>query len=164
MPETAIRVRALSELDLGDIVRIAEKTRGSYQPDLWEDRVTYYLRRDPEGSIVAESDGRVVGFMLGDVRAGEFGIEEPSGWIEVIGVDPDHGGRGVGRALGEAMLDGYRARGVSRVRTMVDESMPEVERFFAALGFELDSLRPFVKRLAVAGDPRNDGAGRGNGS
>ena len=153
MPETAIHVRPLSELDLGDIVRIAEKTRGAYQPDLWEDRVTYYLRRDPEGSIVAESDGRVVGFMLGDVRAGEFGIEEPSGWIEVIGVDPDHGGRGVGRALGEAMLAGYRARGVARVRTMVDESMPEVERFFSALGFERDSLRPFVKRLAGRAEP-----------
>jgi ribosomal protein S18 acetylase RimI-like enzyme len=147
VPESEIQVRPLSELDLGDIVRIAERTRGAYQPDLWEDRVTYYLRRDPEGSIVAEAGGRVVGFMLGDVRAGEFGIEEPSGWIEVIGVDPDHGGRGVGRALGEAMLAGFRARGVGRVRTMVDASMPEVERFFAALGFESDSLRPFVKRL-----------------
>ena len=147
MPEPAIHVRPLSEVDLGDIVRIAERTRGAYQPGLWEDRVTYYLRRDPEGSVVAEADGRVVGFMLGDVRAGEFGLEEPSGWIEVIGVDPDHGGRGVGRALGEAMLAGYRTRGVSRVRTMVDRSMPEVERFFAALGFEADSLRPFVKRL-----------------
>ncbi|HEX4955906.1 MAG TPA: GNAT family N-acetyltransferase, partial [Thermoanaerobaculia bacterium] len=132
---------------IGDIVRIAERTRRAYQPDLWEDRVTYYLRRDPESSVVAECDGRVVGFMLGDVRAGEFGIEEPSGWIEVIGVDPDMGGRGVGRALGEAMLARFRERGVKRVRTMVDASMPEVESYFAALGFAADSLRSFVKRL-----------------
>lgn len=143
----AIQVRAISELDLGDIVRIAESNRNAYQPDLWEDRVTYYLRRDPEGSMVAEADGKVVGFMLGDVRAGEFGIEEPSGWIEVIGVDPDSAGRGVGKALGEAMLAGYRARGVRRVRTMVDQSMPEVEQFFRALGFEPDTLRPYVKQL-----------------
>lgn len=143
----AIEVRAISELDLGDIVRIAESNRNAYQPDLWEDRVTYYLRRDPEGSMVAEADGKVVGFMLGDVRAGEFGIEEPSGWIEVIGVDPESAGRGVGKALGEAMLAGYRARGVKRVRTMVDQSMPEVERFFRALGFEPDTLRPYVKQL-----------------
>jgi len=143
----AIQVRAISELDLGDIVRIAESNRNAYQPDLWEDRVTYYLRRDPEGSMVAEADGKVVGFMLGDVRAGEFGIEEPSGWIEVIGVDPESAGRGVGKALGEAMLAGYRARGVKRVRTMVDQSMPEVEQFFRALGFELDTLRSYVKPL-----------------
>ena len=148
VPETAIHVRPLSELDLGDIVRIAEKTRGAYQPDLWEDRVTYYLRRDPEGSVVAESDGRVVGFMLGDVRAGEFGLEQPCGWIEVIGIDPSEGGKGVGRALGEAMLERFRARGVAKVRTMVDASMPDVESYFRALGFEPDSLRPYVKPLA----------------
>jgi ribosomal protein S18 acetylase RimI-like enzyme len=142
--ELPIRVRALSELDLEDIVRIGEKTRDVYQPDLWEDRVTYYLRRDPEGSVVAESDGRVVGFMLGDVRAGEFGLEEPSGWIEVIGVDPDFAGRGVGQALMKEMLARYRGRGIRRVRTMVDEAMPRVESFFVRSGFAADSLRPFV--------------------
>ena len=146
-PDPAILIQSLSELHLDDIVRIVEKTRHAYQPDLWEDRVTYYLRRDPEGSVVAEVDGRVVGFMLGDVRAGEFGIEEPSGWIEVIGVDPEFAGRGVGRALADAMLSRYRERGVHRVRTMVDAAMPEVERFFKLVGFEPDSLRSFVRRL-----------------
>jgi ribosomal protein S18 acetylase RimI-like enzyme len=145
---TQVKIRAIDELDISDVVRIAEKTRGSFQPELWEDRILYYLRRDPEGSLVAEVDGRVAGFMLGDVRCGEFGIEEPSGWIEVIGVDPDCGGRGVGRALAEAMLDIYRARGVRAMRTMVDASMPDIETFFRRLGFEPDSLRPFVKRLA----------------
>jgi ribosomal protein S18 acetylase RimI-like enzyme len=140
-------VRSLTELDLDGIVRIAERTRGRYEPDLWEDRVTYYLRRAPEGSVVAELDGEVVGFMLGDVRSGEFGIEEKSGWIEVLGVDPDAAGKGVGRALADEMLERFRKAGVTKVRTMVDSSMPDVEAFFSRLGFELDSLRPFTKRI-----------------
>ena len=140
-------VRTLTELDLDGIVRIAEKTRGRYEPDLWEDRVTYYLRRAQEGSVVAELDGEVVGFMLGDIRSGEFGIEERSGWIEVLGVDPDLAGRGVGRALADEMLKRYGARGVRTVRTMVDRSMPEIEAFFTKLGFEADSLRPYSKRI-----------------
>ena len=140
-------VRSLTELDLDGIVRIAEKTRGRYEPDLWEDRVTYYLRRATEGSVVAEIGGEVVGFMLGDIRSGEFGIEEKSGWIEVLGVDPDAGGRGVGRALADEMLARFNARGVKTVRTMVDRSMPEIEAFFSRLGFEPDSLRPYFKRL-----------------
>lgn len=140
-------VRSLTELDLDGIARIAEKTRGRYEPELWEDRVTYYLRRAPEGSVVAEADGEIVGFMLGDVRQGEFGIEEKSGWIEVLGVDPDASGRGVGRALAEEMLARYRKAGVRTVRTMVDSSMPEVEAFFTRLGFAADSLRPFSRKL-----------------
>ena len=47
----AIQVRSLTELDLDGIVRIGEKTRNRYEPDLWESRVTYYLRRAPEGSM-----------------------------------------------------------------------------------------------------------------
>ena len=86
--QTAI-VRPLDELDIGSIVRIDERITGTYRPEFWEQRVGYYLRRDPESSRVAEIDSKVVGFMLGDVRAGEFGLEEPSGWIERFGIDPD---------------------------------------------------------------------------
>jgi ribosomal protein S18 acetylase RimI-like enzyme len=145
--ESTVVVRSLTELDLGDIVRIAEKTRNRYEPDLWEDRVTFYLRRDPEGSVVAELDGDVVGFMLGDVRSGEFGLEEESGWIEVLGVDPERAGHGVGRALGEEILKRFRDRGIRRVRTMVDGSMPEIAAFFEKLGFEPDSLTPYVRQV-----------------
>ena len=82
------RIRPLDELDIGAIVRIDERITGKYRPEVWEQRVGYYLRRDPEASRVAEVDGKVVGFMLGDVRAGEFGLEQPSGWIERFGIDP----------------------------------------------------------------------------
>ena len=151
----AIQVRSLTELDLDGIVRIGEKTRNRYEPDLWEGRVTYYLRRAPEGSVVAEVDGEVAGFMLGDIRSGEFGIEEQCGWIEVMGVDPDFAGRGVGRALAEEMLRRYAARGVGKVRTMVDSSMPEVEAFFTRLGFAADTLRSYCMDLGT-----NPGASR----
>jgi ribosomal protein S18 acetylase RimI-like enzyme len=143
----AIQVRSLTELDLDGIVRIGEKTRHRYEPDLWENRVAYYLRRAPEGSVVAEIGGEVAGFMLGDIRSGEFGIEESCGWVEVLGVDPACAGRGVGRALAAEMLQRYRQQGVRKVRTMVDSSMPEVEAFFTRLGFEPDTLRSYCMNL-----------------
>src|SRR5438093_6143660 len=118
---TGTRIRPLDELDLGRVVQIDERITGIYRPEVWEQRVGYYLRRDPESSQVAEVDGKVVGFMLGDVRAGEFGIEEPSGWIERFGIDPDYRGRDLGRQLYEAMQTTFRARGASVVRTLVDE-------------------------------------------
>lgn len=142
-----LKVRPLTELDIGDIVRIDEKISRLYRPDEWERRIAYYLRRDPDSSLVAEAGGRVVGFMLGEIRSGEFGLDEPTGWIEVLGVDPEAQGRSVGRMLGEAMLDYFRRHGARSARTFVEEEMAGVARYFESLGFEPASLRPYRKAL-----------------
>src|SRR5437762_4721576 len=96
------RVRPMTELDIEGICRIDERITGKYRPEVWEQRAAYYLRRDPDSSQVAEADGRVVGFMLGEVRGGEFGLEEPTGWVEFFGVDPAAREKGIGRRLIEA--------------------------------------------------------------
>ena len=142
-----VKIRCLEDTDLGDITRIDERIGGSYRPEVWERRMAYYSRRDPDASMVAEIDGRIVGFMFGEVRSGEFGMEEPTGWIEVLGVDPEARGRAVGRRLAESMMDYFRQSGAPTVRTMVDAEMVGIERFFESLGFEPASLRPFVKKL-----------------
>jgi ribosomal protein S18 acetylase RimI-like enzyme len=149
MAETAteVRVRPADEMDISAIVGIDEKIGGHYRPEVWERRIGYYLRRDPEASVVAEADGRVVGFMLGEVRSGEFGIEEPTGWVEHLGVDPGFRGRAVGRQMLDAMLEHFRRRGAKSVQTLVDEEMGEICSFFSALGFQPSTLRPFVRTL-----------------
>ena len=143
-----VRIRALEDFDLGDIVALDEKISGEYRPEIWETRLGYYMRRDPEGSVVAESAGRVVGFMLGEVRSGEFGLEEPTGWIEVMGVDPDSRGQAIGRQLANRLLDHFREQGAKSVRTLVDEeTMEGIAQFFTALEFTAASLRSYVKEL-----------------
>src|SRR4029079_17043088 len=139
--------------DIEDIAGIDEKLGGRYRPEVWEKRVFYYLRRDPEGSFVATSGGRVVGFMLGEVRSGEFGLEEPTGWVEVLGVDPGFQGGGVGRRLAAAMLDHFRAQGAHFVRTLVDERMPEIEKFFHSLGFQPAPVQTLNLHLSGGGPP-----------
>ena len=142
-----LTIRVLEDTDLNGVTQLAEKLGGTYRPEVWEARVTYYQRRDPEAPVVAEADGRVVGFMLGEVRSGEFGLEEPTGWIEVMGVDPDYRGQSVGRQLAEHILEHFKRRGASTVRTLVDEREEGIAGFFTALGFEPAGLRPFAKRL-----------------
>ena len=142
-----VRIRPLEELDIEEIAAIDESIGGRYRPEVWEKRVFYYLRRDPEGSFVAVAGGRVVGFMLGETRSGEFGMEEPTGWVEVLGVDPAFQGRAVGRRLAEAMLGHFRDLGVPRVRTLVDEGMPQIEGFFRSLGFAAAPLKALALEL-----------------
>lgn len=142
-----VRIRELEDTDLGGIVALDEKIGGRYRPEVWEDRLNYYYRRDPEACFVAESGGRVVGFMLGEMRGGEFGLEEPTGWIEVLGVDPERQGGGVGRRLADAMLEHFRDSGAVKVRTLVDEGMEGIADFFTALGFGPAPIQAFVKEL-----------------
>ncbi|MGH2379278.1 MAG: GNAT family N-acetyltransferase [Candidatus Limnocylindria bacterium] len=141
------RIRPLTELDIDAITRIDERITGRYRPEVWEQRVVYYIRRDPDAPKVAERDGKVVGFMLGEVRGGEFGLEEPTGWIEFFGVDPEARGGGTGRRLTEALLDHFRSRGANVARTMVAERDVEIDKFLRAMGFAPAQLTALERRL-----------------
>lgn len=144
---TDLTIRTLEDTDLSGVTQLDEKIGGDYRPEVWERRITYYQRRDPEAPVVAISGKDLVGFMLGEVRSGEFGLEEPTGWIEVMGVDPEFRGKAVGRQLAERMLDHFKSRGATTVRTLVDEKEEGIAGFFSALGFEAAGLRPFVRHL-----------------
>ncbi|HTR97182.1 MAG TPA: GNAT family N-acetyltransferase [Candidatus Acidoferrales bacterium] len=149
MPEVTseVRIRPLDELDLSGIVRIDEKIGGRYRPEIWEQRVMFYTRRDPGASQVAEANGRVIGFMLGDCRAGEFGLEEPSGWIERFGIDPEFRGQDIGRRMFDAMCAHFRAEGATRVRTLVDRNDPALAGFLGAIGFRDSALTALERTI-----------------
>jgi ribosomal protein S18 acetylase RimI-like enzyme len=144
---TDVLVRELEDTDIGGVIALDEKIGGDYRPDVWERRIGYYLRRDPEALVVAEFDGKVVGFMLGEVRSGEFGLEEPTGWIEVLGVDPEVRGQAIGRRMAERMLDHFRRRKATTVRTIVDEAMPDILTFFDRIGFSEAPLKTLEMKL-----------------
>jgi len=146
-PAQEVQIRMLEDTDIGGITSLDEKLGGQYRPEVWETRIGYYLRRDPEALVVAEAEGKVVGFMLGEVRSGEFGLEEPTGWIEVLGVDPDFRGQAIGRRMADQMLGHFRRRGTTTVRTLVDETMGDIAEFFNRLGFEPAPIRSFVMQL-----------------
>ena len=142
-----VQIRMLEDTDIGGITSLDEELGGQYRPEVWERRLGYYLRRDPEALVVAEAGGKVVGFMLGEVRSGEFGLEEPTGWVEVLGVDPAFRGQAVGRRMADQMLNHFRQSGATTVRTLVDETMGEIGEFFTRLGFEPAPIRSFVMEL-----------------
>lgn len=143
----SVTVRPVSELDINAIEGIDEKITGSYQPDHWERQVRYYIARDAESALVAESDGQVVGFVFGDIRGWEFGLSAPTGWVEVVGVDPEAQGKGVARALFDGLLTHWRKQGVSTARTQVDNSDESLSSFMKKLGMDAAPVTTYEMSL-----------------
>jgi GNAT superfamily N-acetyltransferase len=129
-------VRALEPGDLDAVVRIDEKLTGQTRKDYWRTRFDIASLRPPWMSSVAEHDGRVVGFLFGWVGESEFGVAGPTGWIDLVGVDPAYRGRGVARALVERFTDsGRQLRAIRKVATLIDLAQADVREFFVRRGF-----------------------------
>jgi GNAT superfamily N-acetyltransferase len=133
---TAITVRPLETADLADIARIDELLTGQARKEYWQTRLDIAALRPPWMSLVAETDGRIAGFLFGWVGESEFGIAERTGWIDLIGIDPRYRGLGVGRRLVEAFLDsGRQLRAVRKLATLIDLDQADIREFFVHLGF-----------------------------
>jgi GNAT superfamily N-acetyltransferase len=98
---TGITLRPLAASDLEAVVAIDARLAGRAQ------RTPYFRRRldaalaDPKLHVqfAAEHDGQLVGYVLTRRLLGEFGRAEPALRLEVIGVEPDERGHGIGDAL-----------------------------------------------------------------
>ncbi len=136
--DATIRIRPLARGDLAAVSRLeATHTGGSEKRAFWRRLFAEFLATPGSRrhvGLAAEGAGGLVGYLLGDVRALEFG-SEPCGWIFAIGVDPAALRQGVGRALLDGARARFRAAGVSRVRTMVRRNDIPVLAFFRAGGF-----------------------------
>jgi GNAT superfamily N-acetyltransferase len=136
MARTTTTVRAVEPSDLDAIIRIDEKLSSQTRKEYWQRRLDIAALRPPWMSLVAEMDGRLVGFMFGWVSESEFGIARPTGWVDLIGVDPPYRGRGVGQALvNQFVQSGRELRAVEKVATLIDLAQADVREFFVRLGF-----------------------------
>lgn len=140
-----IRVRALQYTDVELIHEIDRTVTMDSGPrsnvDLWT------LIGESTTSFGAESSGQLVGFVLADVRPWEFGAREAVGWILALGVHPNFQGRGVGKALGDRVLQEFRRLGVRHVSTLVENEDKALRQYFESIGLRPQSQVVLGMRL-----------------
>jgi predicted N-acetyltransferase YhbS len=133
-PENA-RIRTLKEEDLEAIVKIDEKVLGENRRNYWERKLGTMNNKSSQISLVAEVEGKVVGFILGDVSGWEFGVPETVGWMDTIGVEPAYQKKGVATALAHELIKNLKAIGVRTIYTLVSWNDWDLLQFFHSRGF-----------------------------
>ena len=128
-------IRPLTLGDLGAIVEIDRKVLGKTRQDFWRKKIELPNARPPFPGLVAEFEGRAIGFIVGETSGWEFGIPETVGWISTIGVDPDYQHRGVAKKLSQEFIENLKEIGVSVVYTLVKWSDWDLLKFFRAMVF-----------------------------
>ncbi|MBI4637719.1 MAG: GNAT family N-acetyltransferase [Candidatus Rokubacteria bacterium] len=136
MSRKAVLIRPIEPSDLTAVVQIDEKLAGQTRKEYWQTRLEIAALRPPWMSLVAETDGRIVGFLFGWVGESEFGIAGATGWIDLIGLDPRYRGLGLGRALVDRFVQsGRELRAIEKIATLIDLGQDDVREFFTRLGF-----------------------------
>lgn len=141
-----INIRPLNVRDIDALMKIDEKITGKPHTSFWESKVASYLEREPGACLAAVVDDRVVGFILGDIRGWEFAIPL-TGWIEVIGVDKDYQGKGIGRALIDALIEYFRQNNIEFVQAMINWNDGDLIDYLRSMGFERGEYINLLKKL-----------------
>jgi predicted N-acetyltransferase YhbS len=130
-----VEYRPITDQDLEAVVNIQERITRAPVTDRWREMLSKHVGNKLRPAIVAVEDGKVIGFIFGEVKVGGFGAEI-SGILELVGVAPEHMGAGIGRALAEALLDYFRAQDVENVLTSVMWDSGDMLAFFKNMGFD----------------------------
>ena len=143
-----VRVRAARGSDLPSVIALDAENTGIAKPAYWKERFEWFAGRHPECFfLVAERDETMLGFIVGEVRAWEFG-SPPSGWIFAIHISPSARLHGLGTLLFEEICVRFRKAGVQHVRTMLAKDAHLLMSFFRSLGMMGGPFIQLEKRIA----------------
>ncbi|UCD79780.1 MAG: GNAT family N-acetyltransferase [Desulfobacterales bacterium] len=138
MNESTIKIRLMKADDFDAVVGIDQKVLGASRPEYYEMKFEKLLNsRDylPTSLVAEDEDGTVVGFVMGVLYMGEYGIFQEEATLDTIAVDPDHQHKGIGKLLIDEFLDHLKRLGVQKINTLVDWNDSKLIHFFSANQF-----------------------------
>jgi len=147
-PAGVVTVRPARRADLDRVIAIDATVTGVEKRSYW----LSVFRRYGDGEqperifLVAEIDGRVAGFIIGEVRDWEFGAP-PCGWVFAIDVAPEFRLAGVATRMLDALRAGFRRLGVRKLRTILARDNTLILSFFRSQGMMTGPFIPLEMDL-----------------
>ncbi len=133
----AVDIGVASEADLDAVVSLDAANSGAEKPDYWRDILDRFTQANPRIKryfLVGKSpEGKLLGFIVGEIRAWEFG-SPPCGWVIALNVTADQREKGIGTMLFDALCAEMKNDGVTTIRTMVQATDKVNLSFFRGEG------------------------------
>jgi len=128
-------IRNLEIGDSEDISRIQESITKEPSTIDYHKIVQEEVKKDNSVNVVAELDGKVVGFIITYILHGGFGLEK-SAWIGLFGVEPKYMGSGIGKRMAKEVFDELAKINIKNIFTSVKWDSVDLLSFFKSLGFD----------------------------
>jgi ribosomal protein S18 acetylase RimI-like enzyme len=135
MADKEVTVRLMRHEDKDALVEIDALSSGEPRAEFLMGQFKKALSGEHTTIMVGVLEGKAVGFIVGELYMGEFGVPEGMATVNTVGVHPEAKGHGVGRALMEAFLVHLREAGVERVRTVVGWDQWDLMGYFRSNGY-----------------------------
>jgi ribosomal protein S18 acetylase RimI-like enzyme len=135
--------------DFNAVVGIDERVLKARRPEYYEIKFEKLFKSKDylPASLVAEKEGTVVGFVMGEIYMGQYGIFQEAATLDTIGVDPVCQHQGIGEQLLSEFIDHLRKLGVKKINTLVDWNDARLIHFFSANRFSPSMTINLERRL-----------------
>ncbi|MBN2185993.1 MAG: GNAT family N-acetyltransferase [Dehalococcoidia bacterium] len=140
--------KAITYANLTTEYVLSTDRKASYQdnPTSYVSSITGNVAALLDFSFVAEADGQVRGFILGQLAC----LREAAtdlGVIQMIGVHPKYQRKGIGAKLVNALADKYRSKGIKIMRIGIDHRDKSLLSLVEDMGFGVGRLIVYAKIL-----------------
>lgn len=134
------------------IVRAFEPSDEPSVIELWRRCDLTRPWNDPNKDIARKLKVRPDLFLIGDidgaiVATAMVGYDGHRGWINYLGVDPDHRRKGLAKQIMSEAERLLRAEGCSKINLQVRSSNSQAIEFYREIGFAVDDVVSMGKRL-----------------
>lgn len=138
MDENTIKIRLMNFDDFDAVVKIDEKVLGNSRQEYYKLRFERLFDTGeylPTSLVAENKQGIVIGFIIGELYIGEYGISQEGARIDTVGVDPDYRCQGIGKKLMNDFIDHLRNLNVQKINTLVDIKDTRLGHYFTANQF-----------------------------
>ena len=148
--DTAVDIHVAEASDIAAVAALDAEITGADKAVYWNETYERFAgprQRMRRYFLVAKSvDNELVGFVVGEIRAWEFG-SPPCGWVLALSVAPPRRHQGCGTLLLEALSAQMKNDGVTTIRTMVLGSDKMNLSFFRGEGLAAGPYIELERRL-----------------